>query len=125
MFPISYLLRRPGGPWDNRQPYVFNACAFTKYHVQLALALKLYVKDKDNDGATLPDQTISDLLTDLTLNTELKDCTNLKAQVEVEHSELVREVEERKERWTADAEELYQKWYRNKHAPSNVQAGPS
>ena len=47
----------------------------------------------------------------------------MKAQVEEEHSELLREVEERKERWTADAEELYDKWYRKTHAPSNVPEG--
>ena len=125
MFPITNLLCRPGGVWDTAQAYVFNACAFTKYHVQLALALKLYVKDRDNDGASLSDQTISEFLTDLRHNTERMDCSNLKAQVEEEHSELLREVEERKERWTADAEELYQKWYRNRHAPSNIQRIPS
>ena len=49
----------------------------------------------------------------------------MKAQVEEEHGELLREVEERKERWTADAEELYQKWYRKMHPPSNVPGGSS
>ena len=120
MFPITNLLCRPGGVWDCTEAYVFNACAFTKYHVQLALALKLYVTDKDNDGATLPDQTISAILTDVKQNTERMDCTNLKAQVEEEHSELLREVEERVERWTADAEELYHKWYLKTQAPSNI-----
>ncbi len=120
MFPITNLLCRPGGLWDTTEAYVFNACAFTKYHVQLALALKLYVTDRDNDGATLTDQTVSAILTDLKQNTERMDCTNLKAQVEEEHSELLREVEERVERWTADAEELYHKWYRKMQAPPNI-----
>ena len=120
MFPITYLLCRPGAPWDTTEAYVFNACAFTKYHVQLALALKLYVTDRDNNGATLSDEIISEFLTDLTQNTEKMDCSNLKAQVEEEHSELLREVEERVERWTADAEELYHKWYLKTHASSEI-----
>ena len=123
MFPITHLLCRPGGLWDTTEAYVFNASTFTKYHVQLALALKLYVTDRDNDGAPLPDQTISDILTDLKQHTERVDCSNLKAQVEEEHAELLREVEERKERWTADAQELYQKWYLKAQPTSNVPEG--
>ncbi len=119
MFPLIRL-PTPGGPWDSTEAYVFNTCAFTKYHVQLALALKLYVEDKDNEGATLPDKTITEILTDLKQNTERVDCTNLKAQVEEEHQELLREVEGQVERWTAEAEEVYDNWYLKTQAPSYI-----
>ena len=42
--------------------------------------------------------TITEILTDLKQNTKKMDCTNLKAQVEEEYPELIREVEEKMER---------------------------
>ena len=119
MFPVRYL-PTPGGPWDSTEAYVFNTSAFTKYHVQLALALKIYVSDKDNEGASLTDETITRILTDLKQNTERVDCTNLKVQVEGEAPELLREVEERVERWAAEAEEVYHNWYLKTQAPSYI-----
>ena len=37
-----------GGPWDTRELYVFNTCAFTIYQLKLAIALKAYVIPKDD-----------------------------------------------------------------------------
>lgn len=109
-----------GGPWDTTEPYVFNTCAFTVYHVKLALALKLYVIPKDDDSTALSDDTITEILTDLKQNTEKMDCTNLKAQVEEAHPEVIREVEEKRERWTAEGDEVYHNWYLKTQAPDYI-----
>ncbi len=44
---------------------MINVSAFNEYDVQLALALDLYIEDKDNDGTILADEAIADILTDL------------------------------------------------------------
>ena len=111
-----------GGPWDTTEPYVFNTCAFTIYHLKLALALKMYVIPKDDTSTALSDDTITEILTDLKQNTEKMDCTNLKAQVEEAYPEVIREVEEKKERWGAEGDEVYHNWYLKTQAPDYIRA---
>ena len=112
----------PGGPWDTTEPYVFNTCAFTAYHLKLALALKQYVIPKDDSSTALSDDTITEILTDLKQNTEKMDCTNLKAQVEEANPKLIREVEEKMERWAAEGDEVYHNWYLKTQAPDYIRA---
>ena len=111
-----------GGPWDTRELYVFNTCAFTIYHLKLAIALKTYVIPKDDTSTALSDDTVSEILTDLKQNTEKMDCTNLKAQVEETNPEIIREMAERKEMWAGEADEVYHNWYLKTQAPDYIRA---
>ena len=86
-----------GGPWDTRELYVFNTCAFTIYHLKLAITLKTYVIPKDDTSTALSDDTVSEILTDLKQNEEKMDCANLRAQVEEANPEIIREMAEKKE----------------------------
>ena len=109
-----------GGPWDTRELFVFNTCAFTIYQLKLAIALKTYVIPKDDTSTALSDQTVSEILTDLKDNEEKMDCANLRAQVEEEHPEIIREMAEKKEMWAQEAEEVYHNWYLKTQAPDYI-----
>ena len=77
----------------------------------------MYVIPKNDFSTALSDDTITEILTDTKLNTEKMDCTNLKTQVEETHPEVLREVEEKKERWGAEGDEVYHNWYLKTQAP--------
>ena len=71
----------------------------------------MYVISKDDSSIALTDETITEILTDLKQDTELMDCTNLKVQVEDLYIELLREVQEKKECWGEESDEVYHNWY--------------
>ena len=87
---------------------MFNTCASTIYHLGLAIPLQAYVIPKNDSSTALSDDTVSEILTDLKQNEEKMDCTNLRAQVKEENSEIIGQMVEKKEiDWFTPRSEYY------------------
>lgn len=96
------------------QTIKFKNCDLSAYECQLATALKLHVRARDN--SLLNDPTISDIVTRETRKgREYLDCTNLAPQVFKLQSNLYYNVV-KDPYWQTEAKEVYRRWLLNPRA---------